>query len=124
VIPTITGTSTTVSAATSAVPHAAATRPSVPFVRSADLPPPTPRRTDGRAGRTVNVQPVLIGLVDDAYRRAAATARANVDKSAFYEAMWIVGMRHYDEVLALLARDPAGERLVAEYAAEAARGEP
>ncbi|MBM3451390.1 MAG: hypothetical protein FJX78_10535 [Armatimonadetes bacterium] len=93
----------------------------VPFVRAADLPPLTPRRADGRAGRTVNVKPVLIVLVDDAYRRAAATARANVDKSAFYEALWIVGLRYYDEVLSALAQDPAGERLVEAYAAEAAR---
>jgi hypothetical protein len=88
--------------------------PGQPAHTAQEGPKPTPRRTDGRAGRTLNVQPALIAAIDHAFHHTAAQLPKPLKKAAFYEAVLVVGLRHLEEVAGLVAQDPAGRRAASE----------
>jgi hypothetical protein len=56
------------------------------------MPTPLRARADGRHSRALTLVPLLFVLFDEAYRSTQATARANIDKSAFYEAVFITAL--------------------------------
>jgi hypothetical protein len=79
---------------------------------------PAAGRYPRRVGRTINVSPLMLEILDDALRRIAVAAGRDVQRSACYEAMWVVAIRHLDEVVGLVARDPEGRAIAEEFAAE------
>jgi hypothetical protein len=60
----------------------------------------------------------MFELLDDALRRIAVAVGTDVQRSACYEAMWVVAIRHLDEVVRIVASDPSGRAIAASFAAE------
>lgn len=83
------------------------------LVRPRYIPKPRARRADGRATRTIEIHPVLIGLLDEAAELIADRLGWRLDRSAYYEALLAVALRRSEEVQAILAADPDGVAITA-----------
>lgn len=108
------------------VPAESPSVPTPPLARPSP-PPAATRAPTGRAGRrvgrTINVDPLMLDILDDAVRRIAVSVGANVQRSACYEAMWVVAIRHLDEVIAIVSADPEGRTIASAFAAELRRSQ-